>query len=668
MSNPKFLLCHVASQQPVKLTAVADFFEKVVEHSAASQISEQPFGREEILKGARNRLNCITEMPAISIETGLENHGEGKIADVTHCIFRTPLGDFYGSAEYILNENEMKFFSQWETLKDRQNITLGSIISPTSPNDWYGIEIINFKNASLRFANERITRKSIISKAIEIAVRQFSNWCAAQTATNFPITLKPHKGVQFIDIQSAIAAPDSNLISSVRQLGYGLMFNVVLILDARGFLFAGPFQEDGYRIIMARKSGKLPGEELVIEYEKEYGKDSLCIQKGLIQKGDRVLIVDDVIATGGTMLAAAKLVKMCEADVACFVAPFVVLQEGKFMYPPAISQNCRFLQTNESVGCNEQQLNPIDALMQKDKTFYTDPSAQMPKDTVCIFHKCFAYYGQTKGFKWGSFYASSNIWFNSAMLKNKRVLVFIDWTDHKAALDLLQLISILPKKKPKEVVIVMPFIDQSTQDRIEYQIQIENGMSITMESLAEIDTIAKLVGKNPSLTFDLHALQSQLVFENLTCLSIMTHLWKKFHNENPNVRPVFPDEGAKKRFTALLNITNALCFTKSRGPDGKQRILTLEEPIDEKTAKDGFVIIDDLVRSGGTLKKAREFLQKYTSDIYVMFSHAAFEPVAAKNLSGFKDVWTSDSCPRNAPREWVKVNVMDILAEYYNEY
>lgn len=641
------------------MLAVASFFKQVVGHSAKSQVSEQPFGSEETMKGARNRLACIQEMPAISIETGLEKRSGSSgniVADVTYCIFRTPLGNFYGSAEHVLNENEMKFFSQWETLKDRQNVTLGSLINPNSPNDWYDMES----------TSQQVTRKTIISKAIEIAVRQFSNWCAAQTTTKFPITLKPHKGVQFIDIQSALTAPDSKLSSNVRQLARGLMFNVVLVLDARGFLFAGPFEQDGYRIVMARKSGKLPGEELIVEYEKEYGKDSLCIQKGLIQKGDKVLIVDDVIATGGTMLAAAKLVKMCGADVACFIAPFVVLQEGKFMCPPAISQNCRFLQTNESVGRSEEQLNPIDALMQKDKTFYTDPSAQMPKDTVCIFHKNFSYYGQTKDFKWGSFYASSNIWFNSAILKNKRVLVFIDWTDPKATLDLLQLISILHKKNPKEIVLVMPFIDQSTQDRIEYKSYNENGITVTMESLAEIDTISKLVGKNRALTFDLHALQSQLVFHNLTCLSIMTHLWKKFHSENPNVIPVFPDDGAKKRFTTLLGITNALCFTKSRGPDGNQRDVTLEGLIDEKTASNGVVIIDDLVRTGGTLRNAGEFLQKYTSNIYIMFSHAPFEPVAAKHFGCFKDVWTSDSCPKNVPREWVKVKVMDILAEYYN--
>ncbi|XP_045192957.1 adenine phosphoribosyltransferase-like [Mercenaria mercenaria] len=96
---------------------------------------------------------------------------------------------------------------------------------------------------------------------------------------------------------------------------------VIVGLDSRGFLF-GPMiaQELNIAFVPVRKKGKLPGETLCVEYTLEYGKDACEIQKNSIQPGQKVVIVDDLLATGGTMRAACDLVDAAKADIlACVV-------------------------------------------------------------------------------------------------------------------------------------------------------------------------------------------------------------------------------------------------------------------------------------------------------------------------------------------------------------
>ena len=93
-------------------------------------------------------------------------------------------------------------------------------------------------------------------------------------------------------------------------------FNKIVGLDARGFPMAGALSAStGIPFSMARKKGKLPGETIFTEYELEYGTDELHLQKGAIEKGDKVLILDDVIATGGTLEAVITLTDRFQADV-----------------------------------------------------------------------------------------------------------------------------------------------------------------------------------------------------------------------------------------------------------------------------------------------------------------------------------------------------------------
>jgi adenine phosphoribosyltransferase len=135
----------------------------------------------------------------------------------------------------------------------------------------------------------------------------------------------PQKGILFKDITPLLA--DENAFSSVTDLivvhyGRGNIDKVVGI-EARGFILASPVAYHfGAGFVPVRKEGKLPWESEREEYELEYGKAVLEVHKDAIRPGERVLIVDDVLATGGTARATAKLVEKLGGKVigvACLI-------------------------------------------------------------------------------------------------------------------------------------------------------------------------------------------------------------------------------------------------------------------------------------------------------------------------------------------------------------
>lgn len=122
----------------------------------------------------------------------------------------------------------------------------------------------------------------------------------------------PAKGISFKDITTLLMDAES-LKSSIDQLAEkfkGVQVDTIVGPESRGFLFATPLAyKMGTGFIPVRKPGKLPSETISYEYSLEYGTDKLEIHKDAIKAGQNVLIVDDLLATGGTMYAAAKLVE-----------------------------------------------------------------------------------------------------------------------------------------------------------------------------------------------------------------------------------------------------------------------------------------------------------------------------------------------------------------------
>jgi adenine phosphoribosyltransferase len=134
----------------------------------------------------------------------------------------------------------------------------------------------------------------------------------------------PEPGVNFIDVGCIFDNPVhwQVAIDTLYERTADLHFDFILAMDARGFMIAGALAyKRAIGFAMARKPGKLPGEAISIDYRREYGSATIEIQPARI-KGERVLIVDDVLATGGTIEAAASLLRQAGKEVVGAAALF----------------------------------------------------------------------------------------------------------------------------------------------------------------------------------------------------------------------------------------------------------------------------------------------------------------------------------------------------------
>jgi adenine phosphoribosyltransferase len=144
----------------------------------------------------------------------------------------------------------------------------------------------------------------------------------------------PKKGVMFRDITTLIKDPVGFkiMLDDFAKRYKDKDIDVVVGIDSRGFIMGGALAYlIGKGFVPVRKKGKLPAETVSETYELEYGTDTIEIHKDAIEKGQKVLIVDDLLATGGTSLAAAKLVKKLGGEIVelAFVVDLPDLGGGK---------------------------------------------------------------------------------------------------------------------------------------------------------------------------------------------------------------------------------------------------------------------------------------------------------------------------------------------------
>ncbi len=128
----------------------------------------------------------------------------------------------------------------------------------------------------------------------------------------------PKPGILFYDI-STVLQDDAGLKASIDLMAEQLQpnsFDKFLAIESRGFIFGAALADRfGKGMILARKIGKLPGTTMGVDYSLEYGKASIEITDVAIKRGERVIIVDDLLATGGTARAAANLLEKAGAKV-----------------------------------------------------------------------------------------------------------------------------------------------------------------------------------------------------------------------------------------------------------------------------------------------------------------------------------------------------------------
>ncbi len=134
----------------------------------------------------------------------------------------------------------------------------------------------------------------------------------------------PEPGISFKDITTLLRDAEGFRVAIDQLVDYGKMRQVDLVVgpEARGFVIGAPLAYAlGVGFVPIRKPGKLPAETMRKEYSLEYGKDALEMHRDAIQPGERVLIVDDLLATGGTIRSSVDLVEQLGGVVAgiCFL-------------------------------------------------------------------------------------------------------------------------------------------------------------------------------------------------------------------------------------------------------------------------------------------------------------------------------------------------------------
>lgn len=132
----------------------------------------------------------------------------------------------------------------------------------------------------------------------------------------------PSPGILFRDILPVLADRDAyqSLLAEMQQAAAAFSPDVVVAPEARGFLLAAPLADRlGIGVLPVRKAGKLPEPVLGEDYALEYGQSRLEVEQQMNLRGRRALVVDDVLATGGTVSATARLIRQLGADSAGFL-------------------------------------------------------------------------------------------------------------------------------------------------------------------------------------------------------------------------------------------------------------------------------------------------------------------------------------------------------------
>ena len=132
----------------------------------------------------------------------------------------------------------------------------------------------------------------------------------------------PKNGILFRDITTLIKDPEAfnYTIDKIVEISKKIEFNKVAAIESRGFIFASTVSYlTNKPLILLRKKNKLPAERHSVDFQLEYGDATIEVHKDSIKTGDKVLIIDDLIATGGTAEAAGKLVEISGGSVAGFI-------------------------------------------------------------------------------------------------------------------------------------------------------------------------------------------------------------------------------------------------------------------------------------------------------------------------------------------------------------
>ena len=285
-----------------KNTFYDDFKEKVFHQQMASPFSEQL--RQYLIEACE--------------ELGLKVHKLGTVVTIEGPRFSTRAESFMlRNFAHVINMST----APEAILANEAGIEYAVVAMATDydcwkksekPVTWEQVERVMKQNAEnvkkvLMRTIEKIQKKNVVAKDVEFIkskIRTIPNW--------------PKQGVMFRDITTLFKDVDAmkKAIEIFYERYKDKKIDVVAGIEARGFILGGILADKlNAGFVPIRKKGKLPAETLQEEYDLEYGKDIVEIHKDAIQKNQKVLLIDDLLATGGTALASARLIEKLGGEI-----------------------------------------------------------------------------------------------------------------------------------------------------------------------------------------------------------------------------------------------------------------------------------------------------------------------------------------------------------------
>ncbi|MBP6870290.1 adenine phosphoribosyltransferase [Candidatus Babeliales bacterium] len=347
--NARTISVVIASRSPQKIAAIKESFcEKFPEdvivyvaYATRSGIPEQPIGFDIALQGVRNRIDSLPEdIGSVDYIVAIESYIEQSA--VTQCWYDKGLVLVKTSSQetilttiatYIPDEYvQLAQQLSCEVLKSGYSMTVGSAIQQSfvdkiiNPLDWH---------REVEFGG--VSRQQILKDALFKVLHADELNFIKNLVVSYPDFPKP--GIIFANFLPILNNPQAfaMTIDLLVQRYKALNLNAVIGLESRGFILGAALAyELGVSFVPFRKPGKLPGPIYSVNYQKEYGFDTLVVSQDSLQPGQRVIIIDDLIATGGSARAAIELVHLTGAQPIEFVSLLKVaaLEEQAYLSIP----------------------------------------------------------------------------------------------------------------------------------------------------------------------------------------------------------------------------------------------------------------------------------------------------------------------------------------------
>lgn len=504
----------------------------------------------------------------------------------------------------------------------------------------------------------------------------------------------PKESIQFRHIGPLLKNPKAfnkcidSMITKLGPLVYDI--DVIAGLDARGFIFSTALQMKlGLPQIMIRKESKTPGKCYKQEYTKEYGTSILELEETALSSGQKVLIVDDLLATAGTLNAAGKLVEQAGAIPFIFLCPIELIGlNGRSLlltnFPNAtVHSLLEYSYDSESLIPNNFDKNII---TEYKNTEYKKPEYQNYEiENVLMYHptmksiadKILCFYGIRESVIDWKYFPDNwpNIKFEpSSTLNNKNVIFIMNLAKKEVFLEQLSLLIALPRQLIKSLTILIPYLGPSTHERVDY-----SGMLATAEPVLKIisSCIPPTKTGNPVIRmYDIHALQERFYTNDKITLKLMTAIDVLKNHLKDQYKPnslviVFPDDGAYKRFKYNFNNFPQIVCSKTRINDLRKIMIKDYYNINDIKNYKNFLIIDDIAQSGNTLIECCNALKELLgSDINVSayITHSVFPNNCWKKLENhFGSIITTNTNPEVSDilEKRSKFKVIDISTHFY---